>query len=180
MKIYTKTGDKGETSLFGGKRIAKDDPQIEAAGNVDELTSFIGLLIAKVKTKNDQTFLLEIQKDLYTIMAFLASYNSPIESFPERITLFEQKIDKIQSQLPELTSFILPSGTEISSICHIVRTVCRRTERSIVGLSKTNRLDRKKIALVLQYLNRLSDLFFALARWYNESKEIKISLIRKK
>ncbi len=179
MPIYTKTGDKGETSLFGGKRISKDDAQVEAYGTIDELSSFLGLLIAKIHQKSDQNFLITIQEDLYKMMAFLAAANSPIESFSSRVTLFERKIDNMQSKLPELHSFILPAGTEISSICHLVRVVCRRAERAVIHLSKNTTLEKESIAVTIQYLNRLSDLFFVLARWYNESKELKVSILKK-
>jgi cob(I)alamin adenosyltransferase len=179
MPIYTKTGDKGTTALFGGKRVSKNDLQVEAYGTVDELSSFLGLLVAKIKSKTDQTFLIEIQADLYKIMAYLASANSPIELLSERVTIFEHKIDSIQSSLPSLHSFILPVGTETSSLCHVVRAVCRRAERNVVALSRNTNLDAKNVASIMQYLNRLSDLFFALSRWYNKKEELKISLLRK-
>lgn len=179
MTIYTKTGDKGDTSLFGGKRLSKDHPQVEAYGTIDELSSFLGLLIAKIKTKSDQNFLIETQQDLYKVMAFLAAANSPIEQLSKKVTLFEQKIDLMQSKLPALHSFILPVGTEISSMCHVVRAVCRRAEREVVTLSKTTDLDKHSVEIIKQYLNRLSDLFFVLARWYNKNAELKISLLRK-
>lgn len=179
MAIYTKTGDKGTTALFGGKRLSKDDPQVEAYGTIDELSSFLGLLISKIKLKNEQDFLIEIQKDLYSIMAYLAAANSPIEQLSGRVILFEQKIDAIQSSLPELRSFILPVGTEVSSLCHIVRVVCRRAERAVVSLSKSTTLDMKNVSFIMQYLNRLSDLFFTLARSYNKNAELKVSLLRR-
>ncbi len=179
MTIYTKNGDKGETSLFGGRRISKDHIQVETYGSIDELSSSLGLLISKVSTHAEQQPLIEIQEDLYKIMAYLADANSPIDYLLERVSLFEQKIDLMQSKLPELHSFILPSGTEISAIAHIVRTICRRSERNVISFSKTTKKDSKDILIIIKYLNRLSDLFFVLARWYNKNRELKISLLRK-
>jgi cob(I)alamin adenosyltransferase len=172
MPIYTKTGDKGETSLFGGKRISKGDSQIEAYGSVDELTSILGMVAVKIRTKNDKDFIVQTQHDLYEIMGFLAGYNSPIENIYHRVTFFEQKIDQIESQLPKLHKFIIPGGTEIAAWFHIARTVCRRVERNIVNLQKDTTLDKEKLLQVVKYINRLSDLFFDLARWYSEKKEI--------
>ena len=157
MPIYTKTGDSGQTSLFGGKRLSKSDPQIEAYGTVDELTSFLGMIIVKTKSKEDKEFLTLIQKDLYQIMGVLAGANSPIEVISERVKLFEQKIDVMESKMPKLHRFILPGGTETASWFHIVRTVCRRAERSVVAVNSA--------PLIIQYLNRLSDLLFVLARY---------------
>lgn len=172
MPIYTKTGDKGQTSLFGGKRLSKADIQIEAYGTVDELTSFLGMITVKIKPQIDKDFITYIQKDLYTIMGVLAGANSPIESLSERITLFEQKIDELEKKLPKLTRFILPGGTELAAWFHIARTVCRRAERNVVALHTTKQLNDTTIILCIQYLNRLSDLLFTLARWYNKKNEI--------
>lgn len=172
MPIYTKTGDTGETSLFGGKRLSKADIQIEAYGTIDELTSFLGMIIVKIKSKKDQEFLTIIQKDLYQIMGVLAGANSPIESISERITLFEQTIDKLEGKLPKLHRFILPGGTELSAWLHIVRTICRRAERNIVALQSTKKMNAETLLLSIQYLNRLSDLLFTYARWYNKENEI--------
>lgn len=172
MPIYTKTGDRGETSLFGGKRLSKADIQIEAYGTVDELTSFLGMIIVKIESSEDKDFLTHIQKDLYTIMGVLAGANSPIESLSERITLFEHKIDEIEKKLPKLHRFILPGGTETSAWFHIARTVCRRAERNIVSLQSTKKIDTQIIIICIQYLNRLSDLLFTYARWYNKEHEI--------
>ena len=172
MPIYTKTGDKGETSLFGGKRLLKSDLQIDAYGTIDELTSFLGMIIVKITDKNDATFLTQIQKDLYQIMGVLAGANSPIESLSQRITLFEQKIDTMESNLPKLHRFILPGGTELAAWFHIVRTVCRRAERDTVSLNTKGQISSDIMMLIIQYLNRLSDLLFIYARWYNKEHEI--------
>jgi cob(I)alamin adenosyltransferase len=168
MPIYTKTGDKGTTSLFGGKRLSKYDVQVEAYGTVDELSSFLGLLISKVE---DRDLLLSIQKDLYLIMAVLSNAPSDLTDLNTQILTFEKKIDEIQESLPPLTRFILPGGNEISSICHIVRAVCRRAERSVVKLSDQTK--HQCDPMIIIYLNRLSDLLFVLARFYGKEEEIR-------
>jgi cob(I)alamin adenosyltransferase len=172
MPIYTKTGDKGETSLFGGKRILKSDPQIATYGTIDELTSFLGMLTVKLTDRNEQDFLVQTQKELYQIMGFLAGAPNPIDSLAERVTFFEKKIDEIEAQLPKLHRFILPGGTETASWFHIARTTCRRAERECVLLSTISKLDEKNLFICIQYLNRLSDLLFDLARWHSKEVEI--------
>lgn len=174
MAIYTKTGDKGETSLFGGKRILKSDLHLEACGTLDELSSFIGLLIVKLKNKKRKQLLLSIQEDLYEIMAVFSGANINIVKLSSKIQLFEQEIDNIQSKLPKLNRFILPGGTEIASITHIARAICRRAERNSVSFYSSKRLEKniKKYRLIiLSYLNRLSDLLFVLARETNKGRE---------
>jgi cob(I)alamin adenosyltransferase len=174
--IYTKTGDKGMTTLFGGDQIEKYHPQVEAYGTVDELSSYIGLLTVHIKDPHLNTFLVQIQKDLYIIMGILASAKSPIADIEKRVVLFEQKIDELQSELPELHRFILPGTTALSAHFHITRTLCRRTERSIVCAFqekiKKKTWDTKTEKIIMKYLNRLSDLFFMYARLYAEGKEI--------
>lgn len=176
MPIYTKTGDKGMTTLFGGDQIEKYHVQVEAYGTVDELTSHIGLLTTHMQTSPETAFLVTIQKDLYTIMGILASANSPITGIEKNITLFEQKIDKITSELPELHRFIIPGTTIISAHFHVARTLCRRAERSVVSLfhQKQNKKtwSPKTETIIMKYLNRLSDLFFMYARLHAEGKEI--------
>lgn len=176
MSIYTRTGDTGTTSLFGGKRVLKSDIQIKSYGTIDELSSYVGLIISKINNKKDRQLLTEIQKDLYAIMAVLSgvkTLNLPLE---KKVKKFEQKIDSVQSKLPKLRGFILPQGTEVTCLFHIARTVCRRAERNTVRhfekLKIENCLEIGNCDLkILMYLNRLSDLFFALARHYN-SKEV--------
>lgn len=174
MPIYTKTGDRGMTSLYGGKRVSKDDLQVEAYGCADELTSMAGLIATKISNKQDKNLLTIIQKDIYTIMSFLA--NAPADLIPlkGRVKTFEQQIDKMTSKLPKLNRFILPGGTEIGSLFHIARTLARKTERRTVALFKNSKFDPEMIGtkLILQYLNRLSDLFFTLARKYSKGKEV--------
>ncbi len=166
MTIYTKTGDKGETSLFGGKRLSKSDLLIEAYGQIDELSSFIGLATAKIKSKKNTNFLVDIQKDLYQIMAYLSGAKINLDFLEKKVFYFEKKIDDLEKKLPKLNRFIIPGGTETSSLFHILRVVCRRCERSIVRLRINHSLK------IIPYFNRLSDLFFVLARFYNKDREI--------
>lgn len=164
MPIYTKTGDKGKTSLFGGKRLSKSDPLIETYGTIDELTSLLGLIVTRLKNRKDKKNLINIQKDLYVLMAQLAGAKHPIEYLSGTIKLFEQEIDHIQSKLPKLNRFILPGGTENGAWFQIARAVARRAERNVVGLKNNH-------PLTIQYLNRLSDLLFMYARKYSKGEE---------
>jgi cob(I)alamin adenosyltransferase len=167
MSIYTKTGDKGTTSLYGGKRVSKSDLQVDCYGTVDELTSLIGLVASKIKNKKDRESLIDIQKDFYKIMSFLSGMEIKLDFLDQRVKVFEKKIDQLDKKLPRLHQFIIPGGTEVSSWFHMLRTVCRRSERKIVCLHST-----RYTLHVIQYLNRLSDLFFTLARFYNKGKEV--------
>ncbi len=172
MSIYTKTGDKGQTVLYNGRSVSKADVQIDAYGSVDELTCFLGLIISKVK-KEDKIFLTEVQKDLYIIMGFLAGKKTSLVNLETRINYFEQSIDKITLKLPKLNRFILTQGSELSSWFHVLRAVCRRAEREVVRFFKSKKgLYKNQYVLVIKYLNRLSDLFFTLARLYNKEKEL--------
>jgi len=165
MKIYTKTGDKGFTSLIGGTRVPKYDLRIESYGTVDELNSYIGMIRDHDISTHHKTILKEIQDRLFTIGASLAS--DPEKSkmkIPDLhlvdIELLEQQIDEMNDVLPDLKHFILPGGDEAVSFCHISRCVCRRAERIAVHLSEESFVDDK----VIIYLNRLSDFLFVLAR----------------
>ena len=161
MKIYTKTGDKGKTSLVDGSRIDKDDIRIEAYGTSDELSSFIGLLISSIKEADDRQFLLHVQNDMFLIGAALATPTyTKCDISPQ---LIEAEIDKIQQTLPPLHSFILPGGSKEACLSHVCRTVCRRFERCTIRLAKTADIDQN----ITVYLNRLSDYFFVLARKCN-------------
>ncbi len=162
MPIYTKTGDKGLTSLYGGIRVSKSDPRVEAYGVVDELTSFIGLTASKTKNKNHRALFINIQKDLYQIMAVLSGSKLDLNYLEEKIKGFEKEIDAMDKKLPLLRRFIIPGGAELSSWFHILRVQTRRAERRVVGQNP----------MVVKYLNRLSDLFFTLARIYGKDKEI--------
>ena len=165
MKIYTKTGDKGTTSLFGGKRVPKHHIRIESYGTVDELNSYIGLIRDQKIDKNTFDILIEIQDRLFTLGSMLATEpgNDKVkvpQLFEEDITLLENEIDKMNEVLPEMRSFVLPGGHPTVSYCHIARCVCRRAERLTVHLSELEDVS----ALVVKYLNRLSDYLFVLSR----------------
>lgn len=175
MKIYTKGGDKGETGLFGGKRIPKDSLRIEAYGTIDELNSFIGLAIYNVKNEEIKTLLKKIQNQLFDVGADLASPDDDkaekhnIERTPSRFYLeMENSIDYFDSQLDELNNFILPGGSKSSALLHICRTITRRLERKVVALSKNEQVGEN----IIIYLNRLSDLFFVLSRIENKVSNI--------
>lgn len=165
FKIYTKTGDKGQTSLIGGTRVPKHHIRIEAYGTVDELNSWIGLLRDQSIADDYKTLLLEIQDRLFTIGSTLAA--DPVKSkmeLPqlkeEDVILLEQSIDKMNEALPEMRSFVLPGGHTIVSYCHVARCVCRRAERCTIHLSETEPV----ADIVIKYLNRLSDYLFVLSR----------------
>ncbi len=169
MSIYTRTGDEGTTSLFGGKRISKSHPLVEACGSIDELTSIIGLVV--VKNKKNKKILTDIQKDLYKIMGHLSGAKIDLDFIGKRVFFFEKLIDEKTKKLPEIKNFILSQGAELSCWFHILRTVCRRTERNVVKLLKNKDSSICHLESIIQYLNRLSDLFFVLARHYNNRKE---------
>lgn len=165
MKIYTKTGDKGQTSLIGGTRVPKHHLRIESYGTVDELNSYIGLIRDQQVSQYQQNLLKEIQDRLFTIGSALAS--DPEKSkmkipdlHQEDIELLEKEIDTMTAELPELRHFILPGGSNAVSFCHLARCVCRRAERICVHLSEDSFVDEK----VMVYLNRLSDYLFVLSR----------------
>jgi len=165
MKIYTKTGDKGFTSLIGGTRVPKYDLRIEAYGTVDELNSYIGLIRDQEISTHNKQLLKQIQDRLFTIGATLAA--DPERSkmvipdlHDEDIDLLEQEMDNMDKQLPPLKHFILPGGDSTISFCHIARCVCRRAERLSVHLAEDSKVEEK----VMIYLNRLSDYLFVLSR----------------
>ncbi len=167
MKIYTKTGDKGKTSLIGGTRVPKHHERIEAYGTVDELNSFVGLLRDHLDADNpDRVILLQIQETLFRLESHLAEDPEGVKtrSMPEitasDIELLEKEIDRLNEDLPELHHFILPGGHPLVSYAHVARTVCRRAERICTRLNETHEVDEADI----KYLNRLSDYFFVLGR----------------
>jgi len=164
MKIYTKTGDKGKTALFGGKRVSKDDIQIEAYGTVDELNSNLGLLLVQLEEKHSKSTLQRTQSILFDIGSHLASdgtANKFLPAFDESsINHLEQEIDRMTAELEPLKSFILPGGTLAASTTHICRTICRRAERRVVSLSDAQEIN----SYIVVYLNRLSDYLFVLSR----------------
>jgi len=165
MKIYTKTGDKGQTSLFGGKRVPKHHIRIESYGTVDELNSYIGLIRDQDINEDYVKVLIEIQDRLFTIGSILATEPGNLKvKVPqineEDIVFLEKEIDKMNEELPEMRSFVLPGGHTIVSFCHLARCVCRRSERITSHLSEIEEVNM----IVLVYLNRLSDYLFVLSR----------------
>jgi cob(I)alamin adenosyltransferase len=171
MRIYTRTGDAGETGLFGGGRVSKDHPRTTAYGDVDELNSAVGLARATAPAELFDELLEGIQRDLFAIGGRLAT---PVPDKvakamtkavlpPERAESFERLMDEAETELPPLRAFVLPGGTPKAASLHLARTVCRRAERSVVRLAREDEVP----AEILVYLNRLSDLLFTLARLVN-------------
>lgn len=165
MKIYTKKGDEGYTQLLGGTKVLKSDDQIECYGTIDELNAFIGNIFDQDIHQNQKKILHSIQNHLFNLGAIIAYDNSKKIKLPninnDNIIMLEEEIDKMEEELSELTSFILPSGHDIASKCHIARTICRRAERYVVKIAK----NKISYLLYIKYLNRLSDYLFVLARY---------------
>ena len=167
MKIYTKTGDAGETGLFGGGRVPKDDPRVQAYGDVDELNAALGLAAALEPANFELTTVQSIQRDLFSIGAELATPNPAklrAAVTADQVSALEQVIDKYEAMLPPLKNFILPGGTPKAAAFHLARTTCRRAERAVVTLSHAQQIN----SVIIHYLNRLSDLLFVLARAVNK------------
>jgi len=171
VKIYTKTGDAGDTGLFGGGRVPKDHPRVTAYGEVDALNAAIGFAASLDPAGWEAPLLEAIQRDLFTAGAILATPDptkpktppAPVTS--DRITALEQAIDRLEQGLPRLDRFILPGGGPKGAAFHVARTSCRRAERAVVGLARNEAIPKE----VLIYLNRLSDLLFVLARSANQA-----------
>ncbi len=168
MKIYTKTGDKGDTSLFGGQRVPKDALRIEAYGTVDELNSVLGIVLADNADKRIAEILTSVQNQLFALGADLATPHSASSKSIKRFVVkdsqsLEKIIDSLESHLKSLKSFILPGGSPVAARIHFARTVCRRAERSVVRLSRNEDIGEG----ITVYLNRLSDMLFVLARYAN-------------
>jgi len=175
MKIYTKTGDKGQTALVGGKRVAKHHPRIEAYGTVDELMAHAALLMDMLSDAHDRDFLLWVSDRLMTVSSVLAAEGDVTKKIPQitasDATRIEHRIDEMETGLEPMDSLILPGGNPIVSQCHVVRTVCRRAERNIVGMMD----DGYDVPLeVTVFINRLSDYFFVLSR--KIAKNLNISI----
>lgn len=174
MKIYTGFGDKGSTALFGGNIVKKNHVRVEVYGTLDELNSLIGLLRAKNKNEELDHILFRIQNEIFVISSEIAApdedkrskFSDEIDE--KHIAQLESEIDNYSDQLEPLKNFILPGGSEDASIAHLARTVCRRAERILVSLND----DLTVRSVVLVYLNRLSDLFFVLARYLNKLNNI--------
>nr|MBI5455962.1 cob(I)yrinic acid a,c-diamide adenosyltransferase [Candidatus Levybacteria bacterium] len=174
MPIYTKFGDKGKTSLYGGKTVSKADIRVNAYGQIDELNSFLGIIIAEIKNKIIKKQLIVIQNDLFEIGSSLASpatnkHKNLSKYLTARVLEFEKTIDKLSKKLLELENFILPGGSKTGSKLHYARTLARKAERQIVALS-----EKEKINLdILIFINRLSDLLFTYARFVSKQEKKK-------
>lgn len=176
MKLYTKTGDTGESGLFGGTRARKDDARFHALGGVDELNAMLGIVLVELGEFEPQRAILQtIQHDLFLIGAHLATPSNATRATTqlpaltaERIAFLEQQIDTQDATLPPLREFILPGGVYAAALFHLARTVCRRAERAVVTLARTTPEHALLDPLILQYLNRLSDFLFVAARAVNQ------------
>lgn len=176
MSIYTRTGDTGTTSLFGGKRVLKCEELVDVYGSLDELNSWVGLIASQIEDVGVQQFLAAIQSDLFTIGSVLAGWKGSLAKVEKRVPEMEARIDAMEKDLPKLKNFILPGGSELGAHVHVARSICRRVERQMVALFQGQTLKDKGLTLsvsdtekkiLLKYLNRLSDLFFMLARFIN-------------
>jgi cob(I)alamin adenosyltransferase len=182
MPIYTRTGDKGKTSLFDGTRVLKSDRRVETYGTIDELNSNIGVAIAeikglKIKVKEVTDELEKIQHDLLEIGSTLATpHPMPVVGLETRPKDFEKLIDTMTNKMPELKVFILPGGGKAGSLLHVCRTIARRAERQLVALMQKEKVDKA----IITYINRLSDLLFTMARYVNYvEKKKEITWIKK-
>lgn len=165
MRVYTRTGDTGETSLAGGTRVRKDHPRLEAYGTVDELNSHLGLIQSSIPDAGEKLRLTRIQNRVFVVSSNLAADKGELlknlpQLLEEDITDLEKAMDLLLDQLPPLNNFILPAGHPVVASCHIARTVCRRAERMMVGLTGDTPVD----PILIRYINRLSDYLFVLAR----------------
>ena len=182
MPIYTRTGDDGTTALFGGKRVLKCEELVDVYGSLDELNSWVGLISSQIKDTDIKRFLSTIQSDLFTVGSVLAGWKGSLVTIEKRVPEMEKRIDVMEKDLPKLTNFILPGGSQLGACIHVMRSICRRVERQTVALKtafdktqdkpfdKTQ--DKREVReedmkIILKYLNRLSDLFFMLARFIN-------------
>ena len=169
MKIYTKTGDRGDTRLFDGTKVRKHNARVDAYGDVDELNSFVGVAVSFLTDAELRGILAEIQKDLFCVGAQLADPNyknragGKFQLPPEKVTNLEQAIDRFETELPPLRQFILAGGGYAGAMLHVARTVCRRAERRVVALSEVVDVN----PVIVEYLNRLSDFLFVVARLVN-------------
>ena len=172
MKIYTRTGDKGDTRLFDGSRVRKNNPRVESYGEVDELNAFVGAAGSFLQDAELKAILADIQRDLFSVGAQLAdpkhqAHQAKKEKSkldPSRVVALEETIDRFEAELPPLRQFILAGGASAGALLHVARTVCRRAERRVIALAEQVEID----PLVIEYLNRLSDFLFVMARLVNQ------------
>jgi len=168
-KVYTRTGDNGTTSLVGGVRIKKSDMRLEAYGTVDELSAHLGLLAAMMAEGQDRACVIRIQNNLFNVCTHLATDQSQTPLYPSahlaegEVEFLEQEVDRMMQLLPERQGFVLPGGTATAAQAHVARTVCRRAERRIAALAETAEVSND----IQQYINRLSDYLFVLAKIIN-------------
>ncbi len=172
MPIYTKTGDKGTTALFGGKRVWKYDLQVEAYGMVDEATACIGLAHNSIKDISIKQFLTDIQSDLYQIMAYLSGAKVEVRTVAKRIIVMEKAIDELEKELPKLVRFVIPQGSEETVRLHMARAVVRTAERRVIEFVESKKVKIQEDLVIIQYLNRLSDCLFMLSRKFNIQEKI--------
>lgn len=172
--IYTRTGDKGKTSLVGGERVDKTDIRLEAYGTVDELSAFLGVLAALIPESPDRELLFYVQNKLFTIGSYLATdpsfttFRQESMLSEDAILRLEQRIDTLDAELPKLNNFVLPGGSLASAQAHVCRTVCRRAERAILRVSDLYEVDDK----ILRFMNRLSDYLFVFSRTCNVESDV--------
>ena len=174
MKIYTRGGDRGTTSLLSGKIVPKHHLRIESYGTVDELIAFCGLLRDSYSNEYYTKLIAEIQDRLMTIASLLANDDTALIAqlpslYEEDVVVLEKEIDKMEEQLPPIRTFVLPGGNYVVSVCHVTRTVCRRAERVVIRLSEEEDVN----PLVIKYLNRLSDFLFVLSRLISRELDVK-------
>ena len=173
-KVYTRTGDQGETSLVGGVRIKKSHIRLEAYGTVDELSAHLGMLVSMMKQDEERDFIIRIQNNLFNVCTHLATDQSQTPLYPSahladgEIASIEQRIDSLMKQLPERQGFVLPGGVPAACQAHICRTVCRRAERRIAALAEEAQIAPE----MQQYVNRLSDYLFVLAKIINFNENV--------
>ncbi len=171
--VYTKTGDKGTTSLVGGARVPKTHIRLEAYGTVDELNSNLGFLVTFLSDEQDKQFLQQVQDKLFVVGSYLATdrektrLNEAGIITPEQVQVMEREIDRLDDMLPPLSAFVLPGGSRGAAVCHICRTVCRRAERRILALAEQTVVSTELLA----YINRLSDYLFVLSRKMNQDEK---------
>lgn len=169
MPIYTRTGDTGTTAVFGGKRVLKCEELVDVYGSIDELNSWVGYMAAEFAVADVTQFLAVIQSDLFTIGSTLAGWKGgELASLETRVKEMEARIDVLEETLTPIKNFILPGGSEKAARAHITRSICRRVERQTVALSQKQAVD----PVIMKYLNRLSDLFFQLARFINKQENV--------
>lgn len=172
FKIYTKTGDKGTTSLFGGEKVSKAHMRIEAYGTIDELNSYLGLVAAEIPDERCKSFLISIQHQLFSVGATLATTSKTKLSVPSvqdvHVKMLEDEIDFMENNLEPLKNFILPGGSVLVANCHISRCICRRAERCMVQLNENEPINKT----LLTYINRLSDFLFVLARYAGKLQNV--------